>query len=655
MLDKISKEWQLIELSHKVSKTATNMFWKVATDQLQSLQKFRETNKICRKIPQFRQVRKRLYRKHVPRISLEIGYLERSTGKIIKVEDTTQTPASKYPPNQYKKLYEQATVNVQDILKIHNSRCPNPISKIQLSSDGVHECKSNSVSLDVYSCKAINCKQIYPLRIIRPLNKHKIDNKLNLEHVICDLLENKCTIENFVGDNPKRANAKECLNHASSFPCEYCFAKATTFTPKSLKTSRSDKLQMEVMTEKINNLKKERASVKNKRDIKKLEDILKIMKKKTTTRSHLVMPSSTMHAQIRTNANIREIVEKIEENSDLDKNERKGVIRRSPLMSIPNFDIVKNVTVDYMHCICIGVVKRMLELTFDIGENRNRNTSRKLSSASTFNELMINTKVAGEFSRRIRELDFAVMKASEFRNIILFFFPHVIQCIQEKEKERSLWLYLAYMVRCCILPTPEFNVNYMPDILFCSEKFYALYEALFGESNCTYNTHVGGSHLLDMRYHGPLTATSAFPFESFYGELRNSFTAGTQSTLKQMFEKILLKRAISPHSCKPSLLFSTHDTALECNSLIYVYRHGTYHLYTIVQIINDQLICNEINKIPGKFDDAPSRLKWENVGVFEFQNVQKECVVIKPTDVCGKLLKVGKHLITCPNDVLTET
>lgn len=224
-------------------------------------------------------------------------------------------------------------------------------------------------------------------------------------------------------------------------------------------------------------------------------------------------------------------------------------------MGIEDFDFVLDVPVEYMHVLCLGVVKRMVELTFDVGENRKTNVKRKLSKASDFNALMLKIKLVREFPRRARELDLAVMKASELRNIVLFFFPLVIETIQEGEKERIVWLLLVYMVRSCVLPSDEFNPIPLENVSLACERFYKLYEKLYGQINCTYSTHVVGAHFIEIRHHGPLPMTSAFPFESFYGEMRNSFTPGTQSQLKQIFQKILLKRTIGKHSCEKNFFF----------------------------------------------------------------------------------------------------
>ena len=118
----------------------------------------------------------------------------------------------------------------------------------------------------------------------------------------------------------------------------------------------------------------------------------------------------------------------------------------------------------------------MIECTFSCGETRTRRTTRKLSSPSSYNELIRDIKVPKEFSRRSRDMDFAVFKAQEFRNIGLCFFPLIIQCIEPSAKERKVWLLLAYMLRSCVLPDPEFLLVAEGDIRWPSNAFYSLFQ-----------------------------------------------------------------------------------------------------------------------------------------------------------------------------------
>lgn len=372
-----------------------------------------------------------------------------------------------------------------------------------------------------------------------------------------------------------------------------------------------------------------------------------------TKRSHIVWPWSTSNGEPRTVEKIREIVETLESGVRLSPDEARGVVGRSPLLDLEDFDMVLDSPTEYLHSVCLGVTKRMVSLTFSVGESRPRVTKRKLSDPVLFNSLMQEVKVFREFSRRNRELDFAVLKGQEFRNIVLFFFPIVIQCIQEPAEERKLWLLFSFLIRACTLPQKEFQQISLELIENTCEKFYKLYEKLFGEVNCTYNTHVVGSHMLEMRHHGPLTFTSAFSFEAFYGEIRHSFVPGTQSTLKQIFEKILLKRTLAFHSCHISIYYSDHETSLENNTLVYCYRNLSHIIYKIVKVLENEVICLKVGKKSHTFKETP-QLDFGSVGVYKKGLISDEEITIKKDQIDGKVIEINNLLLTCANNILRE-
>ena len=346
---------------------------------------------------------------------------------------------------------------------------------------------------------------------------------------------------------------------------------------------------------------------------------------------------------------------------DLSPEERKGVQGKSPLFDIPDFDIVEDSPAEYLHSTCIGLVKKVVELTFSVGQARGRKTKRPLSKPAQFNKLMQCIKTHKESSRRARDLDFSVFKEAEFRNLAILYFPLVIECIEEGHEERQLWLYMAYMIRSCLLPDKEYECIPNEVIEACLKKFYCLYEKLFGRLNCTYNTHVSSGHLTKIRRNGPLTSTSAFVFESFYGEMRNCFVPSTISPLKQIFQKVLLKRILEPHCCEIPIHFSAKETSLENDTIIYVWENNTRVIYKIKAIEEDQLICSKINTNVCEFIDIETiRLDWSCVGVYEKRDLmeeeeeEEEPVHIEKKNVSGKVTEVKNLLITCPNNVLRE-
>lgn len=73
-----------------------------------------------------------------------------------------------------------------------------------------------------------------------------------------------------------------------------------------------------------------------------------------------------MHALNRTRASILTIVEKIENEERLSLDESMGIIGRSVLLDVPQFNFVYDVPAEYMHCGCLGVIKRLVELCFAV-------------------------------------------------------------------------------------------------------------------------------------------------------------------------------------------------------------------------------------------------------------------------------------------------
>ena len=518
------------------------------------------------------------------------------------------------------------------------------------------ECKSNANSLDIYSIRFSNCKTIYPIQVVRPIGKFKLDTKHYLENFLTDVCSNDCHIDALVADSLKRSDARECKGHSAYFPCEYCESKGILLNTQDT-TLKNKKKELHERKRIINEqiMIAEESNDQNqvqvlKTVLKSVEESIKNLNKKN---NNIVWPASTQNGPLRTIEKVLEAVDRLENNDILSNDEAKGIIGRSLFLDIPYFNFVKDIVVEYLHGVCLGVVKRMLILTFDVGEIKQRNTTRKLSSTTLFNKKMAEIKFTRESSRRARNLDLSVFKGQEYRNIIILYFPLVIDCIKKPAKERRLWLLLAYMVRLCVLPNEEYenvDINVLP---YCSKNFYELYERLFHARNCTYYTHMIGCHMPQMRAHGPFTLTSAFGFESFYGELRHSFTPGTRSPLKQVMQKIMLKRSLANHCCESSIFYSTKQSGLESNNFVYTFVDKQYQFYKIKSIANNIFECCKVGKYPTTFPEAPT-LQWEKIGVFEAGGISEEVVNINKENIAGKIIKVNNLFITCPNNVLLE-
>ena len=552
---------------------------------------------------------------------------------------------------------------VKDVIKIHrelhgDNDGENWEHKIILSLDGVSESKSSNISLDVYSIKFKGCREVYPIKIIRPINKYPVDQQGQFSYVLRDLLDNDLEIMFVVADNPKRSFLRFAMQHSAKFACEYCFScgvSMNNFNEDNQSIVSKINMQRNEIQLQISTLAhpEDREQIETLNAIVKHLDEAEKVAKKNHKASNIVWPVTTFNGEKRTKEKILEIIEKIETEDDMLPSEKKGIKGRSPLLQIEYFDFVLHVPTEYMHVNSLGVVKRMLELCYNVGESRQRITKRPLSSPTLFNEIMKHIKVVKEFSRRARQLDLSVMKAQELRNVILFYFIIVRINLQSHDKEIKVWEMLAYMVRACVLPEDEFANVDENHIKICQKNFYMLFQQLYGVKNCSYSIHVVASHILLMRALGPLTESSAFRFESFYGELRQSFQPGSVSVVKQMIQNVLMKKKLSKHVCSETIYFSEKDTALECNSLIYLYKDNEYEIYKIQSIDNDLLVCHQMGNHSVNFP-CSSMLNWDAVGVFRKGGLSSIDVIINKKDVAGKVLRVDKYLLTCPNNVLRE-
>ena len=513
----------------------------------------------------------------------------------------------------------------------------------------------------MYSIKFEGCRDVYPLKIIRPVNKHPLDLQEQFSLVLHSIASYNFILQALIGDNPKRSFFRDSMQHSARNGYEYCFESGISFKltldVDYAKFVENIQNQKKTIIKQISDLNEEEDSdqIDSLRSIVKDLDQAEKIGKKQRVSTRIVWPASTMNGEIRTKEKILEIVQKIESGEVMSANEKKGIKGRSLLLNLDYFDYVLAIPTEYMHLLSLGVVKRLLELTFSVGETRSRITKRPLTPPHDFNELMKTILMTREFNRRARKLDLAVMKAQELRNVLIIFFPFVTQCLQGNDKEIKLWEVLAFMVRACILPEEEYEHVNVNSIKYCQKNFYIIFQQLFGEGNCTYSIHVLASHLLLLRSQGPLTETSAFRFESFYAELRRSFVPGTVSVIKQMMQTVLLRRILSKHVCNETIFYGVKDTPLESNSLIYVFESNVHVVYKIQKIEqeNDHFICNQLGNHEVVFENT-NMLNWSSVGVYRKGGLSSINVIVPRKNVAGKVIKVGKYLITCPVNILRE-
>lgn len=202
---------------------------------------------------------------------------------------------------------------------------------------------------------------------------------------------------------------------------------------------------------------------------------------------------------------------------------------------IPNFDLINNIPLDYMHLVCLGVTRRLLYLWL-FGDNRFRLENRKCQSISLNLENIFKKNVPCEFVRKPRSLTYVKLwKATEYRELLLYTGPVVFKNFLRRDiYDHFVTLHVAIRVLCS--NTLQDLFNYCQELL---EHFVTAFALIYGTHNVSYNVH-GLIHLVkDVKKFGPLDNFSAFKYENYLQTLKKllkKYDKPLQQIVRRYFE-----------------------------------------------------------------------------------------------------------------------
>ncbi|KYN00040.1 hypothetical protein ALC62_09202 [Cyphomyrmex costatus] len=182
------------------------------------------------------------------------------------------------------------------------------------------------------------------------------------------------------------------------------------------------------------------------------------------------------------------------------------------LSKIPKFGPITDVPLDYMHLVCLGVVKKLIllwltgPLSVRLSNNMINNISEQL--------MQIRNSVPYDYTRRPRSLKHVrLWKATEFRQFLLYTGPVILMRILKRDVYINfLSLHVAMtIIASPILSKHELNVNYAQSLL---EYFVASFTQIYGEQYVSHNIHNLLHICTDVRKYGPVDTFSAFKFEN---------------------------------------------------------------------------------------------------------------------------------------------
>jgi len=226
----------------------------------------------------------------------------------------------------------------------------------------------------------------------------------------------------------------------------------------------------------------------------------------------------------------------------------------SPLTSL-GFGMVTGFVLDYMHLVCQGVMRRLINFWLKGPVHKDPKHASRLSAVTVarLSEKLINIAdfVPREFARKPRtvaELD--RWKATEFRQFLLYTGPVVLRGILTDDVFNHFMQLSVGITLLCSLRFCHNNVqnDYAHALLV---SFVEQASSLYGPGFMVYNVHCLSHLAADGRIFGSLDNISAFPFENHLKQLKSSVRKRSLP-LPQIVRRISEKHAFCNTNTKAS-------------------------------------------------------------------------------------------------------
>lgn len=229
----------------------------------------------------------------------------------------------------------------------------------------------------------------------------------------------------------------------------------------------------------------------------------------------------------------------------VDENHHTGT---SVLEMIPGIDMIKDFPLDYMHLVCLGVVKKLIVNLWMNGKVPAKLSFHQISNMSKLLLSQI-SNIPHEFNRKPRTLDEARRwKATEFHLFLFYLGPVILKKVLDSEKYLN---FLSLHVSLSFLSSSKWQYN----IVYCQsllKYFVETFIILYGAQNVSHNVH-NLLHLCDdVRRFVPLDMFSAFPFENHMKNLKKHIRK-TDKPLQQIIHRIAEEDNLEKTSKTPPL------------------------------------------------------------------------------------------------------
>lgn len=212
------------------------------------------------------------------------------------------------------------------------------------------------------------------------------------------------------------------------------------------------------------------------------------------------------------------------------QSQKKYHIGITDVLKLPNFNVIKNIPLDYMHLVCLGVVKKLIFMWLFCKKGPQRLAPFEVETISE-KLLSLRGHIPLEFCRKPRRISDSVRwKATELRQFLLYSGPVVLKEVLNADVYLN---FLSLNVAISILLSNKYCNIYLDYSDSLLKYFVSSFSVLYGKQFMSHNIH-GLTHLKDdVLQYGPLDNCSAFAFENYMLTIKKFVQRKPEKPLQQ--------------------------------------------------------------------------------------------------------------------------
>uniref|UniRef100_A0A1Y1L962 DUF4806 domain-containing protein n=1 Tax=Photinus pyralis TaxID=7054 RepID=A0A1Y1L962_PHOPY len=202
------------------------------------------------------------------------------------------------------------------------------------------------------------------------------------------------------------------------------------------------------------------------------------------------------------------------------------------ILELLSIGMVSQFCIDYMHCVCLGVTKKILKLLVNGNVSVRLPKPKLIEISARLN--VLKKYICSEFCRKPRTLDeLDRWKATEFRQILLYTGPVIFKEILTVDQYNH---FLSFSIAIRIFCSNKQNLYLYAHKLLT--YFVQNFELFYGLENITHNVHMLTHLFHDVKKVGPLDNFSAFKYESKLFKIKNKMQSSSKP-LQQIYNRIV--------------------------------------------------------------------------------------------------------------------